>query len=76
MECPICYEDMPVPTHLKCGHAFHRHCIDRWAEEHCTCPYCRAVFHVKRRAPDTPMCFMMFTIITYTYLFFIVAFRG
>ena len=73
MECPICYEEMTnKTTQLKCGHTFHKHCIDRWAEQQCTCPYCRAVFRFKT-SPDTMMFMMMLTIVAYTYLFFLVA---
>jgi Ring finger domain len=76
MECPICYEDMNEHlTKLKCGHTFHKRCLDRWAQEQCTCPYCRYVFRYKV-TPDTMMFFMMFTIVAYTYFFFLVAFSG
>jgi hypothetical protein len=68
-ECPICYEDMPAPARLKCGHTFHKHCIDKWAEDHCTCPYCRYVFRVKLPPPNLDMSLAMLRIVTYTLLF-------
>jgi len=74
MECPICYEDMNTQTtQLKCGHTFHKDCIDRWAEQQCTCPYCRDVFRLKK-SPDTMMFLMILTIVAYTYMFMVVAF--
>lgn len=68
-ECPICYEDMPAPARLKCGHTFHKHCIDKWAEHHCTCPYCRDIFRVKLPPPNVEMILAMLRIVTYTLLF-------
>ena len=42
-ECPICLEeftdDSPA-TFLKCGHAFHLHCIYEWLERSDTCALC------------------------------------
>lgn len=75
MECPICYEEMKTCTTLNCGHKFHTHCINRWAEEHCTCPYCRFVFKFNE-PPRSDMCFMMLCVIVYTYFFLIVALHG
>lgn len=72
MECPICYEEMTnQATQLKCGHRFHKQCIEKWAEQQCTCPYCRYIFK-NTPPPDVPMFLMMFTVIAYTYLFLIV----
>jgi len=34
-------KDMNCPFALgKCGHGFHRHCIDRWSKESDSCPLC------------------------------------
>ena len=43
-DCSICIHN-DVFTYknwvkLKCGHCFHRHCIDLWLENHKTCPIC------------------------------------
>ena len=43
-ECSICkekYTNSSIVDILKCGHVFHKECIDRWLEEHNDCPYCR-----------------------------------
>ena len=39
-ECPICYELCPDYT-TKCGHKFHKECLDMWLDKHYTCPMCR-----------------------------------
>ena len=76
-ECPICYEDMPAPTQLRCGHTFHKHCIDKWAETHCTCPYCRFIFYEKPKPDHTlEMTLAMLRILIYTCFFlFLVLFK-
>ena len=43
-EKPITYYDIPPSsqiTKLKCGHSFHKQCIETWFEEKNTCPVCR-----------------------------------
>jgi hypothetical protein len=39
-ECSICYDDNPTVI-LKCKHVYHKECIDKWLQEHSTCPQCR-----------------------------------
>lgn len=43
-ECSICLDDItdrtPIRT-LKCGHVFHKGCIEQWFKKYITCPYCR-----------------------------------
>lgn len=43
-ECSICISNDEFTykswVELRCGHAFHRHCIDLWLENHRTCPIC------------------------------------
>lgn len=43
-ECSICLSNDEFTykswVELKCGHCFHRHCIDLWLENHRTCPIC------------------------------------
>lgn len=48
-ECSICMEDFLAGEILKrtscsgacAGHVFHQQCLDKWLEEHYTCPMCR-----------------------------------
>lgn len=76
MECPICYDDMSIQTtKLKCGHEFHKICIDKWAENNCTCPYCRSDFRQKPRMNDDEMYLMMVYVFAYTYLMFFILFE-
>jgi hypothetical protein len=44
-QCPICYDDYSgndLRIINTCNHAFHIECIDRWFQNHNTCPMCRA----------------------------------
>ncbi|KAJ1409845.1 Zinc finger, RING-type [Sesbania bispinosa] len=45
LECTVClskFEDTEILRLLpKCKHAFHMNCIDKWLENHSTCPLCR-----------------------------------
>ncbi|XP_061367417.1 E3 ubiquitin-protein ligase ATL42-like [Gastrolobium bilobum] len=45
LECTVClseFEDIEILRLLpKCQHAFHVNCIDKWLENHSTCPLCR-----------------------------------
>eukprot|EP00553_Chaetoceros_curvisetus_P007467 CAMPEP_0204622652 /NCGR_PEP_ID=MMETSP0717-20131115/8336_1 /ASSEMBLY_ACC=CAM_ASM_000666 /TAXON_ID=230516 /ORGANISM="Chaetoceros curvisetus" /LENGTH=382 /DNA_ID=CAMNT_0051637457 /DNA_START=31 /DNA_END=1179 /DNA_ORIENTATION=+ len=41
--CCIClceYEEGEMLTQLKCGHVYHKECIDSWCKNHVTCPLC------------------------------------
>ena len=44
-ECSICFEYIKHPFILKCGHGFHKHCINKWIDKcndtYCKCPNCR-----------------------------------
>jgi hypothetical protein len=45
MSCSVClnnfrYKEQDV-VELKCGHVFHRDCIEPWFKTHHTCPLCR-----------------------------------
>jgi len=41
-DCSICYEEITKDgVELKCKHFYHKECIDKWLQEHTTCPYCR-----------------------------------
>ena len=42
--CPICLDDFIESEYyrnLKCNHAFHKKCIDRWFKKENNCPMCR-----------------------------------
>jgi len=44
-ECPICYDTMLYPRltkTLRCGHKFHRKCIEQWNATNPSCPFCKA----------------------------------
>jgi Ring finger domain len=44
-ECSICLDDPftvgDQVTRLPCAHFYHRHCIQGWLSQSCTCPICR-----------------------------------
>lgn len=41
-ECSICYEDLIIEVvELECKHIYHKVCIDKWLQDHTTCPLCR-----------------------------------
>ncbi len=40
-ECPICLNDCSIRSYLRCGHFFHKDCLDQWFENKNTCPICR-----------------------------------
>ncbi|CAA2976932.1 E3 ubiquitin- ligase ATL42-like, partial [Olea europaea subsp. europaea] len=50
LECAVClsrFEETEVLRLLpKCKHAFHMNCIDKWLENHSSCPICRYKFDV------------------------------
>jgi hypothetical protein len=45
-ECSICLSPFqphePGVVRVKCGHLFHRKCLEPWFQGHDTCPVCRA----------------------------------
>lgn len=49
-ECPICLEifgeldNTRLFCTLKCGHSYHRKCINDWLSKDKTCPNCRIEF--------------------------------
>ncbi|KAK4419961.1 E3 ubiquitin-protein ligase ATL42 [Sesamum alatum] len=50
LECAVClsrFEDAEILRLLpRCRHAFHMNCIDKWLENHSSCPLCRYKFDV------------------------------
>lgn len=47
--CGVCYELLILPTTLRCGHNFCRHCLAKWyfASKKTECPICRQVYQEK-----------------------------
>lgn len=50
-DCPICMEVLSTPEITKCGHQFHKQCLDRWKKTANTCPSCRAIICAAPPAP-------------------------
>jgi hypothetical protein len=52
--CAVCYEDYAEGDNLtspdKCGHVFHKACLDKWLEQKNECPTCRGAITI----PATP----------------------
>ena len=41
-KCPICLGNLETKnTKTECGHTFCQDCLEKWEEEHNTCPVCR-----------------------------------
>ena len=49
--CSICLDSLAIGLLLqhKCGHIFHKECIERWLLESSRCPWCRNAFGSKSR---------------------------
>lgn len=46
MSCSICLDETTkCERTLYCGHQFHDQCIEKWLEDHNTCPNCRELTH-------------------------------
>ena len=43
-ECDICQDKIKMEKTkiLRCGHYFHKTCIDRWHQQRPNCPICRS----------------------------------
>ena len=39
--CSICLEEPGKCSQLKCGHIYHRKCINKWFKTSSSCPVCR-----------------------------------
>ncbi|KAK3119236.1 hypothetical protein QOZ80_9BG0716390 [Eleusine coracana subsp. coracana] len=54
--CAVCLAEFRDGETLRllprCGHAFHRGCIDTWLRAHVNCPLCRAPVQVDKKAAD------------------------
>ncbi|KAI4370699.1 hypothetical protein MLD38_019020 [Melastoma candidum] len=44
-QCAVCLSEYNLEEVLRilpnCGHSFHASCVDRWLQQHTTCPVCR-----------------------------------
>ncbi|XP_019379597.1 PREDICTED: E3 ubiquitin-protein ligase TTC3 isoform X4 [Gavialis gangeticus] len=54
--CIICHEDLSKEAVcvLKCGHSFHRECIEPWLKTQRTCPTCRVHVLSSEEFPELP----------------------
>ena len=46
-ECPICSEEIKDEAQIKatkCGHLFHKDCLNQWTSQNNSCPSCRTNF--------------------------------
>jgi hypothetical protein len=41
--CTICLEEPEDCSQLKCGHIYHKECINEWFKKKKTCPNCRKI---------------------------------
>lgn len=49
VECPICYEDVRIPSCIKpCNHMFCHKCINRWLQKNPACPVCRTECDIEK----------------------------
>lgn len=54
VKCPICMRRKKTKIKLRCGHIFHRKCIDTWARWRPVCPTCKDPLDLKPPPPNTP----------------------
>jgi hypothetical protein len=56
-KCCICMRRKKTKIKLKCGHVFHRKCIDEWARWKPVCPVCKDALELKPQPvlPPPPM---------------------
>ena len=41
--CPICYQEMVEAVVIKCGHVFHKYCLQKWLTIQEKCPLCHVL---------------------------------
>tara|TARA_B110000977_G_scaffold201077_1_gene294017 strand:- start:7734 stop:8333 length:600 start_codon:yes stop_codon:yes gene_type:complete len=49
--CAICMRRKKTKIRIRCGHIFHRKCIDTWARWNPVCPTCKDALDLKPPAP-------------------------
>ena len=51
ISCSICHEDINFSDEeisvLRCGHLFHKRCLQQWLDTNSTCPQCRSKVNKK-----------------------------
>jgi len=62
VNCGVCYELLILPTTLRCGHNFCRHCLAKWyfASKKTECPICRQVYQEKPAVNNLVRCVYLF----------------
>lgn len=53
-QCPVCLENIQsnAVKLLHCEHIFHKNCIERWFQNHTTCPVCRMDYNPRPPSPQ------------------------
>ena len=51
VKCAICMRSKKTKIKLRCGHLFHRKCIDTWARWRPVCPTCKDALELKPPEP-------------------------
>ena len=54
IKCSICMSSKRTKIRLRCGHIFHRKCIDRWASWKAVCPTCNVKLRLRVPRPPPP----------------------
>lgn len=54
VKCAICMRRKKTKIKLRCGHTFHRKCVDEWARWRPVCPVCKDALVLKPQPPAPP----------------------
>ncbi len=55
VKCAICLRSKKTKIKLRCGHIFHRRCIDEWARWRPICPTCKDPLDLKKNPIPPPV---------------------
>lgn len=55
VKCAICMTRKKTKIKLRCGHIFHRRCIDEWARWRPVCPTCKDALELKPKTVPPPV---------------------